>query len=268
MVRFDSFFDSWSTSLFGTGTKVSTIDNQPTFMFRSSDIYHKMDLKLIKSGREKIQILHHGFRLKRDKGPKGPHKTTYWACVVVGCKGRAATSGDLTLDDLSLKYHHVEHHNHHGDEAQNLVSEKLYEFREQAKTNPDKTAKSVYEKIVRETMNSVDTPEKANLAAKIPKFYSIKDQHYRQRAKLRPKLPQSLDEVDIPSYEDLITTERGYHFYRGQTPTTRVELFMSSAQIDIALESDTLFCDGTFSITPFPFYHRILFIAPLQIPNS
>ena len=29
---------------------------------------------------------------------------------------------------------------------------------------------------------------------------------------------------------------------------------MSAAQIDIALESDTLFCDGTFSITPFPFY--------------
>ena len=169
---------SWSTFLFGTGSKVSTNDNQPTFLSRSS-IDHKMDLKLIKSGREKIQILHHGFRLKRDKGPKGPNKTTYWACVVVGCKGRAATSGELTLDDLSLKYHHLEQHNHHADEAQNLVSEKLYEFREQAKTNPDKTAKSVYEKIVRETMNSVDTPEKANLAAKLPKFYSIKDQHYR-----------------------------------------------------------------------------------------
>ena len=52
---------SWSTFLFGTGSKVSTNDKQPTFLSRSS-IHHKMDLKLIKSGREKIQILHHGLR--------------------------------------------------------------------------------------------------------------------------------------------------------------------------------------------------------------
>ena len=217
-----------------------------------------MEFKLIQSGREKIQMLDQGFRLKHNKGPQGPLKTSYFVCVEPGCKARAATVGELTLTDLSLKYHHVEQHTHHSDPAKNIVSEQLYKFRENAKTNPDKTAKSVYEKIVADTINSVDTPEKAELAQKMPKFHVIKDQHYRQRQKQRPKLPHSLAEVDIQSYGNLTTTERGYDFYRGKTPSTCVELFMSPVQIDIAIESSTLFLDGTFAITPEPFYQTVI----------
>ena len=113
-----------------------------------------MDFKLILSGRDKVQILHQGFRLKRNKGPNGPNKTTYWACVQVGCNARAATLGEINMTDLSLKYHYIEQHSHHADKAKNLVSEKLYEFRENAKKNPDKTAKSAYDKIVRDTVIS------------------------------------------------------------------------------------------------------------------
>lgn len=225
-----------------------------------------MDFKLILSGRDKAQILHQGFRLKRNKGPNGPNKTTYWACVQVGCNARAATLGEINMTDLSLKYHYTEQHSHHADEAKNLVAEKLYEFRENAKKNPDKTAKSAYDKIVRDTVNSIDTPEKIDFASKLPKFKTVKDQHYRQRKKLRPKLPQSLEEVDIPSYADLKCTEGGHDFYRGQTPTTHAELFMSDAQIEIALESDTLFVDGTFSITPFPFYQ--VFVLRGKVGNN
>ena len=217
-----------------------------------------MEFKLIQSGRDKIQILDQGFRLKRNKGPSGPYKTSYFVCVEPGCKARAATLGDLTVTDLSLKYHHVEQHNHHADPAKNIVSEKLYEFRENAKTNPDKSAKSVYEKIIADTINSVDTPEKSEIAKKMPKFNAVKDQHYRQRQKLRPKLPHSLEEVDIQSYEGLTTTERGHEFYQGKTLSTCVKLFMSAVQIDIALESDTLFLDGTFAITPEPFYQTFI----------
>ena len=158
-----------------------------------------MEFTPILSGKEKIQILHRGFRLKHNKGPQGPSKTFYFTCVIAGCKARAATLGDLTLTDLSLKYHHVEQHNHHADVSKNIVSEKLFQFRANAKQNPDKTAKAVYEQLAAEAINSVDTPEKAKVAAELPKFHAVKDQHYRQRKKLRPKLPTTLAEVDIES---------------------------------------------------------------------
>ena len=106
-------------------------------------------------------------------------KTSYFTCVVSGCNARAATLGDLNLTDLSLKYHHIEQHTHPSDPAKNIVSEKLYEFRKNAKQNPDKTAKSVFDKLVSEAINSVDSPNKADLAGKMPKFQNVKDQHYR-----------------------------------------------------------------------------------------
>ena len=98
-----------------------------------------MEFKAILSGKEKIQILDRGFRLKHNKGPQGPLKTSYFTCVFPGCKARAATTGELRIDGLTLKYHHVEQHSHHADESKNVVAEKLYEFRQEAKENPDKT---------------------------------------------------------------------------------------------------------------------------------
>ena len=217
-----------------------------------------MEFKPIISGRDSIQILDKGFRLKHNKGPQGPLKTSYFTCVVRGCKARAATLGDLNISDLSLKFHHVEQHTHHADVSKNIVAEKLYQFREKAKENPDRTAKSVYDELAAEAMNSVATPDKNKLAVELPKFHTIKDQHYRQRKKIRPKLPHTLEEVDIQSYGDLTTTDRGHPFYRGKTETTCVELFMSDVQRDIAIASDTLLIDGTFYITPEPFYQCVI----------
>ena len=209
-----------------------------------------MEFTPILSGKEKVQILHRGFRLKHNKGPQGPSKTSYFTCVIPGCKARAATLGDLNVKDLTLKYHHVEQHSHHADLTKNIVSEKLYQFRENAKQNPDTTAKAVYERLTAEAINSVDTPDKNKLAAELPKFHAVKDQHYRQRKKLRPNLPKTLAEVDIESYGDLTTTERGHPFYRGKIKTTCVELWMSDLQIDIAGEATSINFDCTFGTTP------------------
>ena len=138
-----------------------------------------MEFTPILSGRDKVQILDKGFRLKHNKGPQGPLKTSYFTCVEPRCKARAATIGDLTLTDLTLKYHHIEQHTHHADKTKNVVSEKLFQFRKNAKEQPDKTAKAVYQKLVADAINSVDTPEKSELASKMPKFHAVKDQHYR-----------------------------------------------------------------------------------------
>ena len=215
-----------------------------------------MDFKIILSGKEKVQILDRGFRLKLNKGPQGPNRKSYFTCVHSGCKARAGTEGELTLGGLTLVYHHVEQHTHHADFSKNLVAEKLYQFRSEAKENPDKTAKSVYEKLASEAINGVSTPDKQNVALHLPKFESVKDQHYRQRKKQRPNLPKTLKDVNIESYTNLTTTERGKPFYRGKTESG-VELFMSDTQVEAALLSDTLFIDGTFSIAPEPFFQVV-----------
>ena len=219
-----------------------------------------MDFQVILSGKEKIQILHRGFRLRLQKGPVGPKNSSYYVCVERGCKARAGAVGELTKENLSLTYHHVEQHNHHADESKNVVAEKLYLFRKEAKEKPDKTAKSIYEKLVSEAINAVSTPDKNALAVQLPKFEKVKDQHYRQRKKLRPKLPKTIDEVDIPSYTGLTTTERGHPFYRGKC-NSGAEIFFSDAQMEIGCEADTLFIDGTFSICPEPFYQIVFMRA-------
>ena len=215
-----------------------------------------MEFKAILSGKDKIQILDKGFRLKCNQLPKGPLKTSYFTCVTPGCKAKAATLGDLNVADLSLKYHRVDQHNHPADVSKNIVAEKLHQFRDNAKNNPDKTAKSVYERLTSEAFNSVASPDKQELAAALPKFHNVKDQHYRQRKKLRPKLPKTLEEVDIASYGDLTLTERGHEFYRGKTDSG-VELFISDTQVDILTTAETGFLDGTFITIPEPMFQGV-----------
>ena len=107
----------------------------------------KMEFTPIVSRRGHVQILDKGFRLKLNKGPLGPFKTSFFTCVVPGCKARAATLGDLNPTDMKLKYHRIEQHTHgFSFRSKNSISKKLYRFYKNSKDQPDKTAKAVYKK--------------------------------------------------------------------------------------------------------------------------
>ena len=129
-----------------------------------------MDFQKIQSGKEKTQILHLGFRLMWNKGPQGPNKTSYFKCVDKSCKATMATLGDLN-GDLSLKWHHHHVHNHRADVTQNVVSSTLNDFREEMNKNPDRAAKQLFEEVINSAMDTaVSTPDKLNLAKKLPTF--------------------------------------------------------------------------------------------------
>ena len=98
----------------------------------------KMEFKKIISGRNKVQILHLGFRMQRNQGPQGPLKTTYFNCTTKKCKATLATFGDLD-GDLTLNYHRVENHNHSPDVSANIVSSLLHQFRDHIRSNQDTT---------------------------------------------------------------------------------------------------------------------------------
>ena len=129
-----------------------------------------MEFQKILSGKEKVQILHLGFRMKWNKGPQGPNYTTYFKCVEKSCKATLATLGELS-GELSLKFHHHEQHNHRADVSKNIVSATLHEFRGEVKSNPDRPVKQLLEDISTKVTSSVSgTPSKLDLAKKLPTF--------------------------------------------------------------------------------------------------
>ena len=103
-----------------------------------------MAFEMITSGRNKKQILIDGFRMKWNKGPKGPLPTTYFLCMEKGCTATLALTGDID-GDPQVKFHRIDNHNHRPDYAANMVSATLSIFRENIKANPDCAAKVEFE---------------------------------------------------------------------------------------------------------------------------
>ena len=132
-----------------------------------------MDFQKILSGKNKVQILHQGYRLQWNRGPQGPLDTTYFRCVVPRCNAMLATTGNLE-GELCFKYHRIEHHTHPPDASANIVSSSLSNFRQTVKKNPDCSAKSVFEEITTNALDSVETPNKLDLARKLPTYRSGK----------------------------------------------------------------------------------------------
>ena len=104
-------------------------DNQTWFHSISRQQANRMEFQKIISGRNKVQILHLGFRMQRNQGPQGPLNTTYFNCTTKNCKATLATLGNLD-GDLALSYHRVEKHNHNPDVSANIVSSSLHKFRD------------------------------------------------------------------------------------------------------------------------------------------
>ena len=120
-----------------------------------------MDVKAIISGHNCIQLLIDGYRYTRNKDPQGPNAISYFACVNRGCKGTAATVGEISVDNINLKYHNLPNrqHNHPPDEGKNLNAEVLHKFRAAAKSNPDQQPKALHERITVDAPNSVPSPD-------------------------------------------------------------------------------------------------------------
>ena len=135
-----------------------------------------MDFKKINSSKNKPQILHKGFRMQWNQGPKGPFKTTYFKCVNKTCNATLATTGDLD-GELSLKFHNIELHNHRADVSANIVSETMHQYRQNLVSNPESSAKMLFEDVSNKALESVDgTPQKLAVAKKLPTYRNGKYQ--------------------------------------------------------------------------------------------
>ena len=66
-----------------------------------------MDPQIILSGKGKFQLMVEGYRYRKTRGPAGPNETCYFVCVVEKCLGTAATTGNLSTEDVNVKYHNL-----------------------------------------------------------------------------------------------------------------------------------------------------------------
>ena len=136
-----------------------------------------MEIQKIMSGKGKVQILCAGFRFQKNRGPQGPLDTTYFTCTEPDCKATLNTTGKLE-GKLTLKKHNIEQHNHRADESKNIVAASLSEFRERVKSNPECKPKSVFDEITTNALESVSTPNKFDLAKKLPTYKQGKHKQF------------------------------------------------------------------------------------------
>ena len=213
-----------------------------------------MAFKAILSGKDKVQLLlEDGWRYVSNRKPTGPNSTAYYTCVQKTCPAKAATTGGPELDQIQLKYHAQLHrpHNHPPDKSENGAQEMLHNFREMARVNPEPPAKAVFEDIIAAKGAEGTDPATKETLDKVGTFQNHRNMYYSIRTKSRPKLPESIAEVDIESFGDLAKDLNGGPFYRGTTPSNAV-LLMTKGGEEIAHRACTVFMDGTWYSCPKP----------------
>ena len=128
------------------------------------------DFKTIYSGKNKLQILHKGYRFGVSKVPDLSTPVCYFRCVVKKCKsrcgGRIGSDGVLGIKQLG------ETHNHPPDEAGNIVAATMYEYREKVRSNPLYSVKQIYEDVINNVLTS---PEAAGIPDLAERFSSFRN---------------------------------------------------------------------------------------------
>ena len=219
-----------------------------------------MEFKKILSGKGKYQILDLGYRFQWNKGPQGPNDIAYFTCTEKGCKATLSTYGRLD-GDLTLKKHKVELHNHRPDAAENIVSETMHKYRNQIDENPEVSAKQLFDDLANQALESVSgTPNKLDLAKKLPTYRKARDTAYRKKREKRPNLPKDIDDVNVRLYTDLLFTKSGEEWYLGRTKGG-AEVWMTPTGVAIGGHTNSGGSDATFKITPFPFFQTFLITA-------
>ena len=191
---------------------------------------------------------------------------SYFICVEKNCKARLATEGDIhgPMENLKLKYHRIENHTHRSDASANIVSETMSTIRQEASKNPDRPAKQLFEEMTTKAMQSVSsTPEKLDLAKKLPTFRNARGQIYLKKREKRPTLPKTVDDVNLDLYPDLTLTEDGKPLHHRKTESGCV-VITSDSMIDIMGNARSAGVDATYGTCPEPFYQVFHITATVE----
>jgi hypothetical protein len=197
--------------------------------------------KIVYSTRGQEKIVAGGYLFYQEKNN---NVTYYWCCeyrALRGCKGRAVT----TLEGNNHILKKISGHNHSPDASRVDVTQALNEIKEKASESREKPSQIIQDAIV-------NMPEES--FSYMPSNEALRKQISRVRQKNMPSQPQSLDDIDVPTW--LHTTIRGERFLAKEIDfnNEKIMIFCTISNIQHLEESRYWIMDGTFRTVPTLFY--------------
>ncbi|XP_003737394.1 uncharacterized protein LOC100906240 [Galendromus occidentalis] len=115
---------------------------------------------------------------------------------------------------------------------------------------PAKSLREVYTGVLTATVNTLRvTHNEEEIGAAVPGFESVRSVLQRSRAKVRPLLPRSREEIDLDArWTHTLTGARFLLFDDGSI--NRILGFSTNELITSLCEASTVFMDGTFRVVP------------------
>lgn len=164
----------------------------------------------------------------------------YWKCDDRKCKGRLITDSS----DSVLKL--TEHNMHGPDYASSVIQQSVARLKIAASVSQEAPAKLINTEL------SKDLPPEYR--GYWPKESAVKRTIQRQRRKVMPDIPKSLDELTIP--EDWQKSGKGDQWLLCDTHygSDRLLIFCTDTNLRHLCRSTVWYGDGTFSVAPQHFY--------------
>ncbi|XP_050406180.1 uncharacterized protein LOC126821734 [Patella vulgata] len=104
---------------------------------------------------------------------------------------------------------------------------------------------AIYQEEVSALRSDRDSGE---MIREIPTFYSCCASLYRARAKILPALPQTRNDIQLP--DSYTKTTSGDDFLLHAAADNRFLVFSTQENLYHLANADTIYCDGTFSMSP------------------
>lgn len=198
--------------------------------------------------------------LKRQNG-----NSIYWSCRVDKCSASISTSGSVVIKINGKKAETASHDiikNSHAEVDHKLFSEEMVTVTNavadmKLKVKNGETVKKVYTQSQNKFLKDTNDPELT--AQRFPNLISIKTSLYNEQRKVYPKLPNSLDDLNLSGQFTKTVLDGRYLVKDVKVGVDRIAVFASDVGIEILCKSKRDHADGTFDITP-PLFKQVYLI--------
>uniref|UniRef100_A0A158P4X1 FLYWCH-type domain-containing protein n=1 Tax=Tetranychus urticae TaxID=32264 RepID=A0A158P4X1_TETUR len=192
-----------------------------------------MEYKFIKSSRgAKLLVFHNYVYRKRNRYGN----STYWTCIVNGCKGKVTMEDDLIVNQID--------HCHEPDLDAIISREQKNYVKELAGGDNYPKLKRTYNEANHLTLQS-SCFETEQVASSLRTFSSIKNTISRARSARYPALPIFRSMLEIS--DSLSCNSSGEKFFRFNGGNDdKILVFATDNFLKLLAQSDHVYCDGTF----------------------
>jgi len=197
-------------------------------------------MEIIDSQKGKPQLLHNGYRFRRDRFTCNIDGSLSWRCIDPNCKGRVKTlDGEITS---------VTDHSHGPDPSKNSSVKAVSVIRDRATTGVEKPRQ-----IIQQATEGLPLES----ASQLPTYNASQRVIERLRKRKRLPYPNPVNVADIKIPDELMNTTRNEAFVlwdSGDNDPERFFIFGTDSNLDQLNINKHWFVDGTFSVAPQMYY--------------